>query len=242
MERKNKLMLIAAIGAVVVLVASSAVRCSLARQADPGTAAEQQQSQQAEEAPEAQATDTDAMDILRSHVWQAEGEPKDTCAFKEGSFVESKDGKLSATPFTAGDETSSENQTTLTITPLREDSPDGARATIIIDGKEGSYTVTCDAFQLHKTYVQGKAPDVEFSVTGIADEYADLIDGKTAELESAIGNWAAKNAPAATKASFDGEVYLDLKAKRVTATFHLDDSAASIVSVAYADGKFAVSG
>ena len=90
--------------------------------------------------------------------------------------------------------------------------------------------------------MQGKAPDVEFSVTGIADEYADLIDGKTAELESAIGNWAAKNAPAATKASFDGEVYLDLKAGRVTATFHLDDSAASIVSVAYADGKFSVSG
>ena len=98
MERKNKLMLIAAIGAVVVLVASSAVRGSLARQADPGTAAEQQQSQQAEEAPEAQANDADAMDILRSHVWQAEGEPKDTCTFKEGSFVESKDGKLSATP------------------------------------------------------------------------------------------------------------------------------------------------
>ena len=242
MERKNKLMLIAAIGAVVVLVASSAVRCSLARQADPGTSAEQQQSQQAEEAPEAQANDADAMDILRSHVWQAEGEPKDTCTFKEGSFVESKDGKLSATPFTAGDETASESQTTLTITPLREDSSDGARATVIVDGKEGSYTVTCDAFQLHRTYAQGKAPDVEFAVTGLAEGYTDLIDGKTADLESAIGDWAAKNAPAATKASFDGEVYLDLKAKRVTATVHLDDSAASIVSVAYADGKFAVSG
>ena len=165
MERKNKLMLIAAIGAVVVLIASSAVRCTIARQSDPGTAAEQQQSQQAEEAPEAQAGNAGAMDILRSHVWQAEGEPKDTCTFKEGSFVESKDGKLSATPFTAGDETVSESQTTLTITPLREDSSDGERATIIIDGKEGSYTVTCDAFQLHKTYVQGKAPDIEFAVT-----------------------------------------------------------------------------
>lgn len=242
MERKNKLMLIAAIGAVVVLVASSAVRCSLAGQADPGTAAEQQQSQQAEEAPEAQAGNAGAMEILRSHVWQAEGDPKDTCTFKEGSFVESKDGKISATPFTAGDETTSENQATLTITPLREDSPDEARVAIIIDGEEGSYTVTCDAFQMHKTYVQGKAPDVEFAVTGVADEYEGLIDWKEAELESAIGDWAAKNAPAATKATFDGEVYLDLKAGRVTATFHLDDSASSIVSVAYADGKFTVSG
>ena len=183
MERKNKLMLIAAIGAVVVLIASSAVRCTIARQSDPGTAAEQQQSQQAEEAPEAQAGNAGAMDILRSHVWQAEGDPKDTCTFKEGSFVESKDGKLSATPFTAGDETASESQTTLTITPLREDSSDGERATIIIDGKEGSYTVTCDAFQLHKTYVQGKAPDVEFSVTGIADETGGL--GSDAAIEAA---------------------------------------------------------
>ena len=90
--------------------------------------------------------------------------------------------------------------------------------------------------------MQGKAPDVEFAVTGLAESYAGLIDGKTAELESAIGEWAAKNAPAATKASFDGEVYLDLKANRVTATFHLNDTAARIVSVAYADGKFAVSG
>ncbi|MGI6221964.1 MAG: hypothetical protein ACOYIP_08905, partial [Coriobacteriales bacterium] len=103
-------------------------------------------------------------------------------------------------------------------------------------------TVTCDAFQIHKTYVQGKAPDAELAITGLDDGYADLIDGNTAELESAIGGWAAKNAPAATEASFDGEVYLDLKAGRATATFHLNDSAASVVSVAYADGKFAVSG
>lgn len=242
MDRKNKLMLIAAIGAVVVLIASSAVRCTITRQADTGPAAEQQETQQAEEAPAAQAGGEGAMGILKSHVWQAEGEPKDTCTFKEGSFVESKDGKLSATAFTAGDESSSDKQTTLMITPLREDSADGARTAIIIDGEEGSYTVTCDAFQLHKTYVQGKAPDVELAVTGLADEYVELIGGKQAELESAIGDWAAKNAPAATKASFDGEVYLDLKSGRVTATFHLNDSAASIVSVAYADGKFTVSG
>ena len=242
MDRKNKPMLIAAIGAVAVLVASSAVRCTIAGQAGTGPAAEQQETQQAEETTAVQAGADGAMGILRSHVWQAEGEPKDTCTFKEGSFIESKDGKLTATVFAAGDETSSDKQTTLAITPLREDSANGARTAIIIDGKEGSYTVSCDAFQLHKTYVQGKAPDVEFAVTGLADEYTELIGGKQVELESAVGEWAAKNAPAATKASFDGEVYLDLKAGRVTATFHLDDSAASIVSVAYADGKFTVSG
>ena len=84
--------------------------------------------------------------------------------------------------------------------------------------------------------LEGVRDDVDFR------SCTDLIDGKTDELQSAIGDWAAKNAPAATKASFDGEVYLDIKAGRVTATFHLNDAAASIVSVAYADGKFAVSG
>ena len=120
MDRKNKVMLIAAIGAVVVLIASSAVRCSMARPAETVPAAEQQQSQQAEEPPAAQADDESAMGILKSHIWQAEGEPKDTCTFTEGSFVESKDGKLTATAFTAGDETSSKGQTALAITPLRE--------------------------------------------------------------------------------------------------------------------------
>ena len=242
MDRKNKLMLIAAIGAVAVLIASSAVRCSIVGQADTGPAAEQAESQQTEKAPAERADDGTAMGILRSHVWQAEGEPKDTCTFKEGSFVESKDGKLTATAFSAGDEASTDTQTTLTITPLREDASGGAKAAIIIDGQEGSYTVSCDAFQLHKTYVQGKAPDAELAVTGLADEYVELIDGKESELSSAVGEWAARNAPAATEASFDGEVYLDLKAGRVTATFHLNDSAASILSVAYADGGFAVAG
>lgn len=242
MDRKNKVLLIAAIGAVAVLIASSAVRCSIAGRAGAADAPEQHESQQAEEAPATQADDETAMGILRSHVWQAEGEPKDTCTFKEGSFVESKDGKLSATAFTSGDETTTDKQAALTITPLREDFPEGAKAAIIIDGQEGSYTVSCDAFQLHKKYVQGKAPDAVLAVTGLADEYVELIGGKQAELESAIGEWAAKNAPAATEASFDGEVYLDLKAGRVAATFHLNDSAASIVSVAYADGEFAVSG
>ena len=242
MDRKNKVMLIAAIGAVVVLIASSAVRCSVTRQVETVSVTGQQSSQQQSEAePKGQPDDASAMGILKSHVWQAEGEPKDTCTFTEGSFVESKDGKLAATAFTAGDETPSKGQTSLAITPLREDAS-GTKASIIISGKEGSYTVSCDAFLLHRTYVQGKAPDVEFAVTGLAEGYTDLIDGKTDELESAIGDWAAKNAPAATKASFDGEVYLDIKAGRVTATFHLNDAAASIVSVAYADGKFAVSG
>lgn len=242
MDRKNKLMLIAAIGAVVVLVASSVVRCSISGQQSAETGTEQQSSQQAEEAPDGQDPGTSAMEILKSHVWQAEGEPKDTCAFKEGSFVESKDGKLAATAFEAGDESASKDQTVLTIMPIRGDTSDGAKTSIIISGQEGSYTVSCDAFQMHKTYVQGKAPDAELAVTGLVDSYSELIDGKTAELESAIGDWAAKNAPTATKASFDGEVYLGLNAGRVTATFHLDDPAASIVSVAYSDGKFAVNG
>ena len=99
MDRKNKVMLIAAIGAVIVLIASSAVRCGATRQADIVPAAEQQSSQQPETAPAAQSAGEGAMAILRSHVWQAEGEPRDTCTFKEGSFVESKDGKLSATAF-----------------------------------------------------------------------------------------------------------------------------------------------
>ena len=63
MERKNKLMLIAAIGAVAVLIASSAVRCSISGQQGAEAGAEQQPPQQAEGAPEEQGPGTGAMEI-----------------------------------------------------------------------------------------------------------------------------------------------------------------------------------
>lgn len=50
----------------------------------------------------------------------------------------------------------------------------------------------------------------------------------------------AERYPQATKATFDGEVYLDLASDAVSATFHLNDAAKSILTVTFQDGKFTV--
>ena len=79
-------------------------------------------------------------------------------------------------------------------------------------------------------------------MTGLAEPYASLIEGKSGELASAIGAWCKAHAPSAACASFDGEVYLDVRGGRVSATFHLDDSASTIVTAVYEGGAFDVLG
>ena len=53
---------------------------------------------------------------------------------------------------------------------------------------------------------------------------------------------AEGNVPQAASASFDGEASVDFNAKTVSAAFHADDAARTVLVVTYADGKFTVSG
>ena len=92
------------------------------------------------------------------------------------------------------------------------------------------------------SYVQGSGAEGPVAVSGLAEPYTALIDGKRDELASAIAKYCRDNVPTATKAAFDGEVYLDVATGRTVATFTCDDKAATILSVEYSDGEFSVSG
>ena len=61
-------------------------------------------------------------------------------------------------------------------------------------------------------------------------------------LRKALAAYMAKNVPQAASASFDGEASVDFNAKTVSASFHADDPARTVLVVAYADGKFTVTG
>lgn len=241
MERKNKLMLVAAIGAVAILVASSAVRCAAMRAADDGgqqqAAIEQEQHAEREgtEAPDDAAAAV--MAVLESHAWQADGDASKTIAFKDGRFVESdgKDTRVTACDVTGAGDGS------LDVALTRDG--DGRKQTVIaLSGEEGSYRVSSDGFAMSGTYVQGSGAKDPVAVSGMADPYIELIGGKRDELASAIAAYCRDNVPTAKKATFDGEVYLDTNTGRTVATFHCDDTAATILSVEYSDGEFSVSG
>lgn len=253
MQKKNKLMLAAAIGMVAIVIGSTAVRCSVAHtveeRAEPagtGTTVEsavqtQDADQAAQKAPEEDAA-AETLALLRSNAWQAEGMPEKTLAFREGSFVESDGTSVKLAAFEVRDAGEVEGQRYLDIDVMREGDPYATSTTLIVDEEDGALSVACDGFAIEKRYVQGAPSGAEVAVTGLAEPYTGLIDGKAGDLASVIGQWCKGHAPTATSASFDGEVYVDVRGGRVSATFHLDDAAATIVTAVYDGDAFSVAG
>lgn len=80
------------------------------------------------------------------------------------------------------------------------------------------------------------------AIDGVSEPYTTLIDGKTDQLASAVAEYCRAHVPTATKVSFDGEVYLDIEGGSVSATYHCNDTASTILQVAYKDGVFTVAG
>lgn len=252
MQKKNKVMLAAAIGMVAVIIGSTAVRCSIAHTVEEGAEAEVQAATEciaqdagsADSAGASSSTDKSAeiAKVLQGNVWQAEGAPERTVEFRDRSFVESDGMSVRLTAFDVKDAGAGNGQKHLDIDFMREGDPYTTPASIIVEERDGVLTVASDAFAVESRYVQGKPAGTAVSVSGLAEPYTGLVDGKAAELASAIGSWCASHAPSATTASFDGEAYLDVRGGRVSATFHLDDAAATIITAVYEDGSFTVAG
>lgn len=244
MNRKNKVMLIAAIGAVAILIASSAVRCSISQPApgdQPDQPAASEQGESGAATPE-QAEEEAVLGILTGHKWQVKDDSSKTISFKDGTFIESDGKTTKVTAYSVASASEASGASTVDVRLVRDGAESEAPAVISITGSEGTYEVSCDGFQNSKTYVQGSSSEAPVAVTGLAEPYTTLIDGKTDELAQTIAAWCREHVPTATKASFDGEVYVDTKSGRVGATFHCDDKAATVLSVTYEDGAFAVAG
>lgn len=252
MQRKNKVMLAAAIGMVAVIVGSTAVRCSIAHTVEESAQTEAQapvesvvqDAGSAATADVASATDKaeEIAKMLQGSVWQAEGVPEKTIGFRDRSFVESDGTSVKLTVFDVKEAGEDNGQKHLDIAFMREGDPYMTPATIIVEERDGVLTVASDAFAGESRYVQGKPAGTAVSVSGLAEPYTGLIDGKAGELASAVGSWCASHAPSATAAAFDGEVYLDVRGGRVSATFHLNDAASTIVTAVYENGAFSVAG
>jgi cell division septation protein DedD len=249
MQRKNKLMLIAAVGAVLVLVALSVVRCAVTRAADQADAQndapaieQPAQSQEATQVNDETKQVADTLSILRDHAWQVEGDATKTITFREGSFVETDGTSTRVTAFTLKADETSSDQRTLTVEPIRDDLAAGTTGIITISGKEGAYVLASDTFAVAKTYVQGAASNATIQVKGTDAAYLQLVDDRGEDLSRALAEYCRNLVPTATTVTFDGEVYLDTKAHRVMATFHCNDAASTILTATYASGTFTVTG
>ena len=255
-EKRACILAAAAAGAILILLTSTLVRCAVsnvdAQDAEETPAITQAQAQGDAE-PEATEDDTKqavqtaqqaseqtatTLERLQAKSWAAVDGSGATLQAANGIVIEkSTDGKLSALTYTASQEQQANGQELVTLTL-----ENGSKATLIVTEKDGeAQKVESDAFTLTKSYVAkstATAGTADFKVTNLAERYLTLIDGKQTELRKALATHAAKASPQATQASFDGEVYLDLTSGLVSATFHLNDAASTIVSVSYKDGAF----
>ena len=253
MQKKNKLMLAAAIGMVAVVVATTAVRCSIAHTVSEDEGA-QPAAEAAQEAPDADDGDAAAPEEgpaegagetlarLRGTPWVAADGSGKTLAFRDGAFVESDAGSASLTAFEVEGAGSSEGQRWLDVRMLRSGDAGTSSETLVLEEGDGKASVSSDGFLLSPRYVEAPAPGGGVEVTGLAEPYLALVGGDGDGLAQAIGEWARANAPTAGEASFDGEVFLDTGSGRVSATFHLDDAASTIIAVSYEGGAFSVAG
>lgn len=253
MQKKNKLMLAAAIGMVAVVVATTAVRCSIAHSAaeDAGPQPAAEAAQEAppadggadgepEEGPAGEADEVLAR--LRGSAWVAADGSGRTLAFRDGAFVESDGASTFLTAFEVEGAGSSEGQRWLDVSLLRSGDGGTVSTTLVLEEGGGPASVASDGFLLADRYVEAPAAGGGVEVTGLAESYLALVGGDGDGLAQAISEWARANAPTAGEASFDGEVFLDTGSGRVSATFHLDDAASTIVAVSYEGGEFAVAG
>lgn len=246
MEKKNKVLIIAAAGAVAILVAISIARCAIsAGNAEP-EGESQTPMEQAEQPEQAETSEQDTakacMDVLSAHKWQVKDDASKTITFRDGVFIEKggETSKVTACEIISANEASGTYSLDARIT--RDGSGAETLTTIVVTGSEGTYTVACDGFRNSKSYVQGSSSESPVVVSGLDDSYTALIDGKADELTQNITEWCREHVPTATEVTFDGEVFLDTKAGKVGGTFHCNDKAKTVISVTYADGKFEIAG
>ena len=235
--KRGKVIAVAAAGALVVLLASTIARCAAAGPAGAGQgaggSAPEQAQQQAGPAEAAAST----LEAAAGTSWVAEDGSGATLQVTDRSLVESAtDGTVSALAYSAADEAEADGQAIVTLTL-----EDGSAAILIVTLEDGEpAAVASDAFSAAPSYVASEGGGGPFEVTGLDERYLELVGGDEDALRAAIGAYAARRSPQASSASFDGEVFLDLASGMVSATFHLDDNASTIVTVQWADGAFTV--
>ena len=240
MEKKTKALAAIAAGALAIGIALSVASCALrSAGADQQTV---QEEAPVEEAAQGQGAEAPAAltsyELACSKGWKSDA---GSLQMSKGMVIEKgADGKIHVLTVSEVEEADAGKQAVLTVAGIDEDSQDSVTWTLIFDRSGGAATMSSDDFKVSKEYTEDVA-EGSVSVSGMDEAYIGLVGGAE-PLRKALAAYMAKNVPQAASASFDGEASVDFNAKTVSASFHADDPARTVLVVAYADGKFTVTG
>lgn len=235
MTRKNKLMLAAAIAAVVLLVGSGVTRCTLAQS---GTAEDQAAVESAEEAAvENSQSETDAagdeassgIESLIGTSWVGVDDAMRSLSIVKGAFVETKDGDTEVTYWTLDSEEPLSSGITATVLASKS-MTDAASPVLVSVSSDGADTVLrSDA--LACAYRKVQVGDRSLHFTGVTSKLEEAMGADAAKIEAAVSARAAAVSPSATRAIWDAEAWIDYANNAATTTFTLDDGASTMISV-----------
>lgn len=236
MSKKNKLMLAAAVIAVLLLVGSGVARCSLVRE-DVESTNSAIEAVEKEEAPTSQqgapaeghADTTAGLEALVGTSWTGIEDPTYTLSIVKGAFVEAKDGQTSVTYWTLDAEEATD--TTVTATVLASKSlTEAASPSLVTVATEGADTVLrTDA--LSCSYKKVRLGERTLSFTGVTSKLEEAMGVEAAKIEAAVSARAAAVSPNASRAIWDAEAWIDYANGAATTTFTLDDGASTMISV-----------
>lgn len=236
MSRKNKIMVAAAIAAVLLFVVSGVARCSLS-----STSADAPVTEQAIEEPAAEDAGTQepieavvieegaGFDALVGTSWVGADDPACTLAIVDGAFVEGKDGTNTVTYFTLDSE--EEDGGTLTATVLASKSMTEAATPVLVTVYEEAGRTLIKSDTLACIYASVETKPSALSFSGVTSKLEESLGVDTAKIEAAVASRAAAVSPNATRAIWDAEVWIDFANNTATTSFTLDDGASTIVSV-----------
>ena len=172
MERKNKVMAVAAAGAVAVLVLASVARCSATGRADAAAATEAATGEAAQPTAATTAGTPTATERLTSREWVSPDDAGRRMTLSDGRLVET-DG---TNTYTCSYEVVSDGTGGCELDVLRAD---GSRVTadVTVTGSGDGMRASSDAFQVSRSWVPAPEDGGTVTVTGVDQAYLDLVGG-----------------------------------------------------------------
>lgn len=235
MSRKNKIMLVAAIIAVLLLVGSGIARCTLAtedvqeaEQAEEVTR-EQQDLEESRSDDPVSIEEASSFDALIGTSWVGVDDPTFTLAIVDGAFVEGKDGVNTVTYFTIDSEEEKDGAITATVLASKSMTEAASPVLVTVYEEAGRTLIKSDALSCVYASVQTEPKTLSFS--GVTSKLEESLGVDAAKVEAAVASRAAAVSPDAARAIWDAEVWVDFANNTATTSFTLDDGASTIVSV-----------
>lgn len=233
MDKKNKVILGLAVGAVAILIASGVARCSLQQQGSDESAAPQEPA-----AEEAASTESDnGIAELYGTVWEAE-DGKSTLTVSDGVLIVNAGEDSRALYFNVVRESADDAGISATIAVSEKPGGERRETALAVTKGISSMRLACDA--LESVYVL-ETGDASIELVNVDAQLSEIFGTQEPEFAAAISEWASTKSPYATKAVWSGEIWIDCRAGTYLTTFTLDDAARTIVNVQKSsDGKLAV--